>query len=222
MESKNKISYPEIKNSTRRKALKAAILGAGVMATSSVLGSVVQFAQDSITEIPEKELSGKTAFTTGGARGIGLAIAVEMAKVGANIVIFDIASEKIPNVGYPVANENDLQFAKAKIESYGVKCISIKGDVRNNEDIDKSMTQTVTKFGSLDIVIANAGVTQAGDIEEFSHEEISVIFEINVAGVIKTSQAAAPICKTKIWTDYIHFVSIGSNGQRTFSYLHIF
>jgi NAD(P)-dependent dehydrogenase (short-subunit alcohol dehydrogenase family) len=193
--SDNENIYREPKEITRREAIKTVILGAATLAASSVLGAGTVFAQESGSGSAKKELAGRTAFITGGARGIGLATAEEMARAGANIVLYDIASGQIPNVGYPMSTENDLKSAEAKIEALGVKCLAVKGDVRNRGALESAMKQAVKNFGSLDIVVANAGVTQAGDIEEFSDQEISVIFDINVAGVVKTTQAAAPIMK---------------------------
>jgi NAD(P)-dependent dehydrogenase (short-subunit alcohol dehydrogenase family) len=205
------------KYTTRREALKAVVLGAGSLAATSVLGTGTALAQESNFKSNKKELSGKTAFITGGARGIGLAVAEEMANVGANVVIYDIATEKVPNIGYNLSTESDLQLAKTTIEKLGVKCIAIKGDVRNFESIESAMAQAVSKFGSLDIVVANAGVTQAGSIEEFSEQEISVIFEINVAGVIKTTQAAAPIMKKQKSGRIIYISSaLGRMGNELF------
>jgi NAD(P)-dependent dehydrogenase (short-subunit alcohol dehydrogenase family) len=204
------------KYTNRRDVLKAVVLGAGSLAATSVLGSTA-LAQESRFNPTKKELSGKTAFITGGARGIGLAVAEEMANAGANIVIYDIATEQIPNIGYNLSTVSDLQLAKTNIEKIGVKCIAIKGDVRNFKSIESAMAQAVSTFGSLDIVVANAGVTQAGNIEEFNEQEISVIFEINVAGVIKTTQAAAPIMKKQKSGRIIYISSaLGRMGNELF------
>lgn len=202
-------------NYSRRKALKNAFFGAGVLATSSVLGA--NFLQTKETEITPTETKGKTAFITGGARGIGLAVAIEMAKAGANVVIYDIATEVLPNVGYKLSSEADLQVAKTTIEALGVKCITIKGDVRNRKSLENAMAQAVSNFGSLDFVVANAGVTQAGTIEEFSEQDIKVVFEINVEGVIKTTQAAAPILKKQKSGRIIYISSgLGRVGNELF------
>jgi len=211
-------------NPSRRKAIKAGVLGVAAVATTSVIGARTAssqeetvLAQDSGSGSASKELTGKTAFITGGARGIGLATAEEMVKAGANIVLYDIASGQIPNVGYPVANESDLQSAKAKIEALGGKCLAIKGDVRDRQAQESAMEQAVKSFGSLDIVVANAGVTQAGTIEEFSDQEISVVFEINVAGIVKTTQAAAPIMKKQKSGRIIYISSaLGRMGNELF------
>ncbi|MBF0529121.1 MAG: SDR family NAD(P)-dependent oxidoreductase [Deltaproteobacteria bacterium] len=216
--SKNKeLLFGEPEDPTRREAIRAVVLGGATVAASSVLGAGTVFAQDKPSGSAKKELAGKTAFITGGARGIGLATAEEMAKAGANVVLYDIASGQIPHVGYPVATESDLQSAKAKIEGLGVKCLAFKGDVRNRGELESAMAKAVATFGGLDIVVANAGVTQAGNIEEFSDQEISVIFNINVAGVVKTTQAAAPFMKKQKSGRIIYISSgLGRMGNELF------
>lgn len=212
------------KKPNRRQVIKASALGVASVAVSSVVAAKTAssqehtvLAQGSGSRSTSKELSGKTAFITGGARGIGLATAEEMAKAGANIVLYDIASGQISDVGYPVANERDLQSAKATIEALGVKCLAIKGDVRDRQAQESAMEQAVKNFGSLDIVVASAGVTQVGSIEEFSDREISVVFEINVAGIVKTTQAAAPIMKKQKSGRIIYIASaLGRMGNDLF------
>jgi NAD(P)-dependent dehydrogenase (short-subunit alcohol dehydrogenase family) len=182
---------------SRRQMIKKGAMGVTGIAASSLFGTNVLAAQENQNSMNniQPNFTGKTVFITGGARGIGLSIAEEMAKEGANIVLFDIASGKIPHVGYDVSNERDLALAKSKVEAYNVKCLAIKGDVRNRAELKSAMQTTVSTFGSLDVVVANAGVTQVGSIEEFTSEEIKTVYEINVEGVINTTQVAAPIMK---------------------------
>lgn len=177
---------------SRRHALRVGALGALGAATAAVMPSGSAAAQSSSSSNGNKELAGKTAFITGGARGIGLAAGEELAKAGANIVLFDIATAQLPNVQYPLSSEDDLASAKARIEELGARCLAVKGDVRSLAEQKQAMSQAVNTFGSLDIVVANAGVSQAGRIEDFSEDDISTVFEINVAGVVKTTQAAVP------------------------------
>ncbi|NER85191.1 MAG: SDR family NAD(P)-dependent oxidoreductase [Leptolyngbya sp. SIO1D8] len=162
------------------------------MAGPTILGAGAAAAQSSSDIGSRRELSGKTAFITGGARGIGLACGEALAAKGANIALFDIAETNVPNVQYPLASERDLREAKGRIEALGARCLTFKGDVRDLEAQKRAIRSIVDEFGSLDIVVANAGVSQAGAIEEFSSDDISTVFEINVGGVIKTTQAAAP------------------------------
>ncbi|MEM9798398.1 MAG: SDR family NAD(P)-dependent oxidoreductase [Pseudomonadota bacterium] len=176
-------------NLGRRNALRAGTLGA---AAAALMGAGAARAQNAAESRAPRELDGKTAFITGGARGIGLAAAEEMARAGANVVLFDIATPDLPNVQYPLASQADLAAAQARIEALGAECMTYRGDVRSLADQEDAMARAVARFGSLDIVLANAGVSQAGAIEEFSADEISTVFEINVAGVVKTTQAAVP------------------------------
>jgi NAD(P)-dependent dehydrogenase (short-subunit alcohol dehydrogenase family) len=202
---------------SRRAAITASVAGASAAAVSTLLGGASAQAQDRAAKAPKGQFTGKTAFITGGARGIGFAIAEEMAKAGANIALYDIASGTAPNVAYPISTPNDLQAAKAKIEALGVKCLVFRGDVRNKETQAQAMQQTATTFGSLDIVVANAGISQAGQIEQFSAAEISAVLEINVGGVIKTTQAAAPIMKKQKSGRIIYISSaLGRMGNELF------
>jgi NAD(P)-dependent dehydrogenase (short-subunit alcohol dehydrogenase family) len=207
----------EPKKFSRRHAITAGGIAASAVAVSSFLGSDTARAQDGAARSSRGELAGKSAFITGGARGIGLAIAEELAKAGANIALYDIASGTAPNVPYPISTANDLQAAKAKIEALGVRCLTFRGDVRDKDAQAQAMQQTAAAFNTLDIVVANAGISQAGQIEEFSAQEITAVLEINVGGVIKTTQAAAPIMKRQRSGRIIYISSaLGRMGNELF------
>ncbi|WP_161634930.1 SDR family NAD(P)-dependent oxidoreductase [Leptolyngbya sp. Heron Island J] len=213
-------------NPARRRILATGLTGLGAAAVTvagpTILGTDAADAQPSdvqpsLDAESKKELSGKTAFITGGARGIGLASGEALAAKGANIALFDIAEPNIPNVQYPLASERDLSQAKARIEALGVRCLTFKGDVRDLEAQKRAVERTVDEFGSLDIVVANAGVSQAGMIEEFSSDDISTVFEINVGGVIKTTQAAAPFMQRQNGGRIIYISSaLGRMGNELF------
>ena len=115
-------------------------------------------------------------------------------RTGANAVLFDIAAQ-IPDVPYPLATEEDLASAQARIEALGVGCIAVQGDVRDRAAQEAAMARAVAEFGSLDFVIGNAGITQIDQIEQFSEAELALVLDINLKGVIKTVQAATPILR---------------------------
>ncbi len=200
--------------SNRRNFMKVGAIGAAAMAAPVV---AVAAQKENGAAAPRKELSGKTSFITGGARGIGLATAQELAGAGSNIVLFDIASKTIPNVGYAISDDADLQSAKASIEAMGVTCLAIKGDVRDRKALNDAMARTVRELGSLDIVVANAGISQAGSIDEFTDADIAVVYDINVKGVILTTQAAAPHMKKQKSGRIIYISSgLGRVGNELF------
>lgn len=174
-------------NTSRRRFLGSTATGFGVAATTA---SGVSWSEDKL----KREFSGKTAFVTGGARGIGYGCAESLAKRGANIVLFDVAGQ-IPGVPYPLATEDDLQSAQERILALGVGCIAIKGDVRDGEAQANAVNEAVATFGSLDFVIANAGITQVGLLDSFSDSEVSLVIDINLKGLIKTLQAVSPILR---------------------------
>ena len=176
---------PEDRSATasRRDVLAAGALGLAAAATAAPAA-----AQEPASS---REFSGKVAFVTGAARGIGLACADSLAQGGADIVLFDVA-EQIPEVPYPLATTEDLAAAQAQIESHGVRCIAVQGDVRDFEAQRAAVDRAVAEFGGLHFVIANAGITQIGPLEGFSEAELSLVVDINLKGVIKTIQAATP------------------------------
>lgn len=182
-------SKSESTNTMRRQLLAGAgLAGVGLMARAASAQPT------SSSPAQENEFAGRTAFITGGARGIGLGAAEALAAEGVNIVIFDIA-QQIPEVPYPLASAEDLEEAQRKIESYGVRCLAIPGDVRSGKALKKAMNHAQTIFGSIDFLVVNAGITQIGPLESFSEAEISLVLDINLAGAIKTIGAATPILR---------------------------
>ena len=186
---------------TRRQLLSTGAIGVAAAATAAVLGTPA-VAQNTAADVtaqqpsPEQtgEFTGQCAFITGGARGIGYACAEEFAKAGANIVLYDIA-DNISTVKYPLATEQDLARAKSNIEALGVNCIAIKGDVRDSVQLKAATNRAVQEFGSLDILVVNAGVTHVGVLDEFPDDEVQTVIDINLTGAIKTTQAALPIMR---------------------------
>ena len=207
---------------TRRKLLSTGAIGVAA-ATAAVLGAPTA-AQDTAADAiaqsspePTGEFTGQCAFITGGARGIGYACAEELAKAGANIVLYDIAGN-IDTVKYPLATEQDLATAKSNIEALGAKCIAIKGDVRDSAKLKESVARAVSEFGRLDILVVNAGITHVGVLDEFPDDEVQTVIDINLTGAIKTTQAALPIMRRQNAGRIVMISSIlGRIGNEDFS-----
>ncbi len=100
---------------------------------------------------------GKVAFVTGGARGQGRSHAVNLAKHGADVALFDIC-DQIDSVLYPMSTEEDLAVTAQMIEKEDRRALPIKGDVRDLQAVTDAVARTVEELGRLDLVVANAGI----------------------------------------------------------------
>jgi NAD(P)-dependent dehydrogenase (short-subunit alcohol dehydrogenase family) len=176
---------------SRRDILYKGTLAAAALSTIPLAGFANTNEDKNIDLKADDYWNEKSAFITGGARGIGLASAIELAKKGVNITLFDIA-DQIDGVNYALATERDLASAKKTIETLGVKCLVIQGDVRNSKSLNSAVSQAVKTFGSLDFLVVNAGVTQVGLIDYFPDNEVQVVNDINVVGSIRTVQSVLP------------------------------
>lgn len=173
----------QVPNATRRSVLTgAASLGIAAAASTAQVARADEHAG---------RFAGKTAFVTGAARGIGLACAEELAEGGANVVLYDVASQPA-EVPYPLATAEDLAAAKTVVEGHGVRCLAISGDIRDAAALGAAVERTLAEFGSLDFLIVNAGITQPGRLGTFSEEQIRTIIDINLVGSVHTLQAALP------------------------------
>jgi SDR family mycofactocin-dependent oxidoreductase len=137
-------------------------------------------------------LDGKVAFITGGARGQGRSHAVMMAKEGADILTVDLC-DQIETVEYPTATPADLAETVRLVEAEGRRIIARQADVRDFAKIKAVVADGYRDLGSLDIVVANAGIMPVtGDV---SHEAQAFYDAVDVmlTGVYHTCQAAIPL-----------------------------
>jgi NAD(P)-dependent dehydrogenase (short-subunit alcohol dehydrogenase family) len=132
----------------------------------------------------KKKLEGKVAIITGGDSGIGRATAILFASEGADVVI-------------PYLNEvEDAQDTKKEVEAYGVQCKLMKGDLSKESQCKKVVSETIDRFGSLDILINNAAThTEASGLEEISTEQFTKTFETNVYSAFWMTKYALPHLK---------------------------
>jgi len=128
-----------------------------------------------------KELVGKTAVVTGGSRGIGKAIALELASKGANIVI-----------NYR-SDETSVQATIKEIESLGSSAIAVKCDVSIFEQANIIMKTAVEKFGSVDILVNNAGITKDNLLMRMKEEDFDRVIQVNLKGTFNCIRHASSI-----------------------------
>jgi NAD(P)-dependent dehydrogenase (short-subunit alcohol dehydrogenase family) len=134
-------------------------------------------------------LQGKTVFITGGSRGIGKAIALKLAKAGANIVIAAKSVEEDPRLGGTIFS------AAAEVEALGVKALAVQVDIRDEAQIAAAIQKTVGTFGGIDVVVNNASAIQLTDTANTPSKRFDLMHSINVRGTFLVVQHALPYLK---------------------------
>lgn len=134
--------------------------------------------------VASKRYTGKTVFNTGGSRGIGKAIALRLAKEGANIVIAAKTAEVNPKL------EGTIFSAAEEIEALGVKALPLQVDIRFEEQIQSALEQTLKVFGGIDILINNASAINLTTTELIEAKRFDLMHSINVRGTFLMSKHA--------------------------------
>lgn len=131
-----------------------------------------------MSAIAAKKLSGKVAVVTGASKGIGASIARHLAAEGATVV-----------VNYASSREGADRVV-ADITGEGGKAVAIQANVARKEDIDRLFAETASAFGHVDILVNNAGIYEMAPIEEVTEEHYRKQFDLNVLGLLLTTQEA--------------------------------
>lgn len=149
----------------------------------------------------EKQLciKDKVAIITGAGNGIGKASALILAKAGVNVVCSDLKKE-------------DSDITANEAISLGVKAISVKCDVTNEKDLENLVTESIKAFGTVNILINNAGGGGGGKekFEELSLDYIKKIYMLNVFSVFKLSQLCIPYMKESNYGSIINISSMAA------------
>src|SRR5271170_131529 len=130
------------------------------------------------TDTATKKLAGKVAVVTGASKGIGADIAKHLADAGATVV-----------VNYSSSKEGADRVV-AEIVGNGGKAVAVQANVGKKADIDRLFSETQKHFGRLDILVNNAGVYEFSPLEAITEEHFHKQFDLNVLGLILTTQAA--------------------------------
>ncbi|MBA2675306.1 3-hydroxybutyrate dehydrogenase [Ramlibacter sp.] len=137
-------------------------------------------------------LKGKTALVTGSTSGIGLGIALALARQGASIVLNGFG---------------DTEGPKAQVEALGVKAAYHGADMSKAAEIGDMMTFCAAQFGRVDILINNAGIQHVAPIESFPPERWDAIIAINLTSAFHTTRLALPAMQQANWGRIINVAS---------------
>jgi NAD(P)-dependent dehydrogenase (short-subunit alcohol dehydrogenase family) len=143
-----------------------------------------------------KKLEGKTALVTGAAKRIGRAIALALAEEGADVAITyrDSAAQAAQTV--------------AELEGLGVRAIAMHANLREPKSICNAVARVAAEFGSIDVLVNNAGRFETAALEDISVEQWDAMFETNTRGPFLAAQAALPHLKAA----HGRIINIGSLG----------
>ncbi|CDN11425.1 3-oxoacyl-[acyl-carrier protein] reductase [Richelia intracellularis] len=161
--------------------------------------------------LPEnlQALKGKVAIVTGASRGIGKAIAQELAQLGANVVVNYASSS-------PAAEE-----LVAEITSAGGSAIPLQADVSKPEQVDSLFNTAIDKYKSIDILVNNAGITRDTLLLRMKPEDWQAVIDLNLTGVFLSTRAASKTMLKQRSGRIINIASVagqmGNPGQANYS-----
>lgn len=142
----------------------------------------------------------QVAIVTGAGQGIGLAICRQLAAAGVRVILNDI-------------EEGLAREAAGKIQKERGICIPFAGDASDVSFIEAMVDEAVKQFGSIDIVIANAGITLFGEFLNYTPEDLNTVMKVNLAGTFFLAQAAARRMKAQQTGGRILFMSSVTGHQ---------
>ena len=154
------------------------------------------------------ELKDRVVLVTGGARGIGKAIAENFAKRGAHLVIADISL-------------GSAEETAREISATGVRTLALGLDVSKSDDVTAAFERIMKEFGRIDVVINNAGITKDGLILRMKEEDWDAVININLKGVFLCAKEAVKLMVKQRYGRIVNIASVvafmGNPGQANYS-----
>jgi 3-hydroxybutyrate dehydrogenase len=138
-------------------------------------------------------LRGKTALVTGSTSGIGLGMALAMARQGANVVLNGFG---------------DVDGPRAQVAALGVRVGYHAADMSKPEQIEAMMAYAKAEFGGVDVLVNNAGIQHVADIDQFPVERWDAIIAINLSSAFHTMRLALPGMKARNWGRIVNIASV--------------
>ena len=155
-------------------------------------------------------IKNKNALITGASKGIGRAIAIELAKQGANVAI-----------NYNKSKKEAEEISSKLINEYNIKSIILKGDVSNKEDCNLLVQESIATFGNLDILVNNAGIIDDNLLIRMSDEAWDRVLRTNLDSIFYCSKPAIKSMLKKKWGRILNIGSVvgirGNIGQANYA-----
>ncbi|WP_222919115.1 SDR family NAD(P)-dependent oxidoreductase [Natrinema sp. SYSU A 869] len=151
-----------------------------------------------MTADPDSELDGQVAIVTGASSGIGEATSKALASRGASVVL-------------AARRENELEALADQIESAGGDALSVPTDITDEDGIDALVEATLAEFGSVDVLVNNAGVMLLEPVERANRENFRQMVEVNLLGLMNLTHAVLPVMQEQ---GAGHIVNVSSTAGR--------
>jgi 3-oxoacyl-[acyl-carrier protein] reductase len=155
-------------------------------------------------------LTGKTAVVTGGAQGLGYAIAAKFVSEGAHVVLGDLDLAATEAAAKQLGGNSEGPFA-----------VAVRSDVTTSDDVDALVTAAVERFGGLDIMVNNAGITRDATLRKMTEEQFDQVIAVHLKGTWLGLKAAAAIMRENKRGAIVNMSSIsgkvGLVGQTNYS-----
>lgn len=151
---------------------------------------------------------GQVVLITGGARGIGRAIAETFALRGANLAIADVSSESAGK-------------AADELAAHGIRTSAVKIDVSQSADVSRAFGEVMAEFGRIDVLVNNAGITRDSLLLRMKEEDWDAVISINLKGVFLCSKEAVKVMVKQKYGRIVNIASVvafmGNPGQANYS-----
>jgi meso-butanediol dehydrogenase/(S,S)-butanediol dehydrogenase/diacetyl reductase len=145
--------------------------------------------------MPTHDLEGKVAVVTGGGRGIGRGIAHRFAEEGMDVAIVDTDELDFEYNQYgstEIGGYDEAKAVAAEIEDLGREAMALDCDVSKADEVHDAVRTVIDDWGTIDVMVNNAGIITAGHVEELAEEEWDALFDVNVKGVFLGAKAVVP------------------------------
>ncbi len=152
-------------------------------------------------------LKDKVAIVTGGANGIGEGVAIKFAQEGAKVVLCDL-------------NEEEVKKAEKAIKDQGGTVLGVVANVTDKAEVEAMVQKAVEAFGTVDILINNAGITRDAIFHRMTEAQWDQVFDVNLKGVFYCTQAVVQMMREKGYGKIVNISSVsrfGNPGQANYA-----
>ena len=147
------------------------------------------------------EMEGLVAIVTGSGKGLGRTIAETFFREGARVALWDV----------------DLELVKQtrdELDPSGMRAIAVQADVTIEAQVDRAVSETMERFGRLDVLVNNAGISRHRPIEEMTVDMFESVMKVNVTGTFICCRAVTPIMKQQKRGKIVNISSLGGRTGR--------